>query len=122
MPRCRRCPAPAARLGRAGCLRALQHAFYAQGRNTTDGRILSEVGAEELRRQGFDVSNDEYFAEFNDQATIADTSNDFNKARKLGVRSFPALLLDNGKDIVELSPGYAHAGQLNQQLRLAMAR
>lgn len=102
-------------------VRALQHAFYAQGRNTTDGRILSDVGAQELRHQGFAVSNDVYFAEFNDPAAIAETNNDFLKARKLGVSSFPALLLDNGKEIVELSPGYAHAEQLNQQLRLAMA-
>src|SRR6185503_16022602 len=27
--------------------RALQNAFYAQGRNTTDGRVLSQIGAEE---------------------------------------------------------------------------
>jgi putative protein-disulfide isomerase len=102
--------------------RALQNAFYAEGRNTTDGRILSEVGAEELRNQGFEVSDDVYFAEFSNQATIAEARNDFNKARKLGVRSFPALLLDTGKEIVEVSPGYAHADQLDQQLRTAMVR
>ncbi|MTW10717.1 DsbA family protein [Pseudoduganella eburnea] len=102
--------------------RALQHAFYAEGRNTTDGRILSEVGAEELRRQGFEVSNDAYFAEFSKQATIDEAHRDFSKARKLGVSSFPALLLDTGKEIVEVSPGYAHAEQLDQQLRTAMAR
>ncbi len=101
--------------------RALQHAFYAQGRNTTDGRILSAVGAGELRQQGFNVGDDEYLAEFNAQATIADTRDDFSKARKLGVGSFPALLLDNGKEIVEISPGFAHAEQLDRQLRLAMA-
>lgn len=102
--------------------RALQNAFYAQGRNTTDGKTLSEVGAEELRNQGFEISNDTFLAEFNNQATIAEARDDFNKARKLGVSSFPALLLDTGKDIVEVSPGYAHAEQLDQQLRIAMAR
>lgn len=102
--------------------RALQYAFYAEGRNTTNGKILSEVGAKELRDQGFEVSDDAYFVEFNNQATIAEARNDFNKARKLGVNSFPALLLDTGKEIVEVSPGYAHAEQLDQQLRNAMAR
>lgn len=102
--------------------RALQNAFYAQGRNTTDGRVLSQIGAEELRQQGFNVSNEVYFAEFNNRKTIAEARNDFDKARELGVSSFPALLLDTGREIVEVSPGYAHAAQLDQQLRIAMAR
>jgi len=102
--------------------RALQNAFYAEGRNTTDGKVLSEVGAAALRKQGFEVSEEAFFAEFSDAATIAEARNDFVKARRLGVNSFPALLLDTGKEIVEVSPGYAHAQQLDQQLRAAMAR
>jgi putative protein-disulfide isomerase len=102
--------------------RALQNAFYAEGRNTTDGKVLSEVGAAALRKQGFEISDEAYFAEFGKQQTIAEARSDFVKARKLGVSSFPALLLDTGKEIVEVSPGYAHAQQLDQQLRAAMAR
>ncbi|WP_395399648.1 DsbA family protein [Pseudoduganella sp. UC29_106] len=102
--------------------RALQNAFYAEGRNTTDGKVLSEVGSAALRKQGFDVSAESFFAEFSDAATIAEARNDFVKARRLGVNSFPALLLDTGKEIVEVSPGYAHAQQVDQQLRAAMAR
>jgi putative protein-disulfide isomerase len=102
--------------------RALQNAFYAEGRNTTDGKVLSEVGAAALRKQGFEVSEEAFFAEFSDAATIAEARNDFVKARRLGVNSFPALLLDTGKEIVEVSPGYAHAQQVDQQLRAAMAR
>lgn len=102
--------------------RTLQNAFYAEGRNTTDGKVLSEVGAAALRKQGFEVSDEAFFAEFSDPATVAEARDDFIKARKLGVSSFPALLLDTGKEIVEVSPGYAHAQQLDQQLRAAMAR
>jgi putative protein-disulfide isomerase len=102
--------------------RALQNAFYAEGRNTTDGKVLSEVGSAALRKQGFEVSEEAFFAEFSDAATVADARNDFVKARRLGVNSFPALLLDTGKEIVEVSPGYAHAQQVDQQLRAAMAR
>jgi len=102
--------------------RALQHAFYAEGRNTTDGKVLSEVGAAALRKQGFDVSDEAFFAAFNDAATVAETRNDFVKARGMGINSFPALLLDNGKELIQVSPGYAHAQQLDQQLRAALAR
>jgi putative protein-disulfide isomerase len=102
--------------------RALQHGFYAEGRNTTDGKVLSALGAEALRKQGFDVSDADYEAAFNDAATIAETRNDFVKTRAMGIASFPALLLDNGKELIEVSPGYAHARQLDTQLRAALAR
>jgi len=101
--------------------RALQNGFYAQGRNTTDGKVLSELGAAELRKQGHDISDEAFFAAFSDAATIAETSRDFAKARAMGINSFPALLLDTGNGIVEVSPGYAHAAQLDQQLRTALA-
>lgn len=101
--------------------RALQHAFYAEGRNTTDGSVLSQVGAAELRKQGFEVSDEAFQAAFNDVATIAETRNDFVKTRAMGINSFPALLLDNGKDLIQISPGYAHAQQLDVQLRAALA-
>jgi len=102
--------------------RALQNGFYQQGRNTTDGKVLSELGAAELRKQGHDVSDAAFFASWNDAATINETRQDFVNARAMGVNSFPALLLDTGNGIVEVSPGYAHAEQLDQQLRAAMAR
>jgi putative protein-disulfide isomerase len=56
-------------------------------------------------------------------ATIAQTRVDFVRARSLGVRSFPALLSENGELVIEVSGGYATAAQLTRQLHqiLAMA-
>jgi putative protein-disulfide isomerase len=102
--------------------RAVQHGFYAEGRNTTDGEVLSQLGAAALRKQGFDVSDAAYKAEFDNAATIAETRQDFVKTRAMGISSFPALLLDTGKELIAVSPGYAHAQQLDEQLRAAMAR
>lgn len=102
--------------------RAVQHGFYAEGRDTTDGEVLSQLGAAALRKQGFDVSDAAYQAEFDKAATIAETRQDFAKARAMGVSSFPALALDTGKEKIAVSPGYAHAQQLEQQLRAALAR
>ena len=91
--------------------RALQHAFYVDGRDTTDGRVLAEVVAEQLQ---LDV--EVVLRVWEDHDTIMQTKADFARARALGVRSFPALLLDTGKGIVEISGGYAHAAQLQQAL------
>lgn len=95
--------------------RALQHAFYVDGRDTTDGRVLAEVVAAQL---GVDVET--VLRTWRDDVTIALASADFARARALGVRSFPALLLERDDGIVEISGGYAQAAQLDQQLLRAL--
>ncbi|NYE60695.1 putative protein-disulfide isomerase [Duganella sp. 1224] len=96
--------------------RALQHAFYVDGRDTTDGKRLSAVVAQQLQ---LDVAV--VLRTWQDSDTIAATRADFARARALGVRSFPALLLDNGVDLIEVSGGYAPVQQLSQRLHQAIA-
>jgi len=96
--------------------RALQHAFYADGRDTTDGRELSEVASAALSAAGHPVDAAAFFATWSDASTIAETNADFRKARAMGVRSFPALLLDTGKGMAEVSGGYAKASELEARL------
>ena len=97
--------------------RALQHAFYVDGLDTTDGRVLSSVVAAQL---GLDVET--VLRMWLDADTIAQTRADFASARALGVRSFPALLLETERGVIEVSGGYAQAAQLDQQLRQAAGR
>jgi len=96
--------------------RALQQAFYVDGLDTTDGRVLSQVVAAQL-----EMDVEAVLRMWQDGDTIAQTRDDFVRARALGVRSFPALLLDTGDGIIEISGGYAQASQLDQQLRRALA-
>jgi putative protein-disulfide isomerase len=103
--------APAADL--LAVFRALQHAFYVDGLDTTNGRVLATVVARTLQADAEHVLRLWQAAD-----TIALTRADFNRVSALGVRSFPALLLDTGERVVEVSGGYAHAAQLNQQLKV----
>ncbi|MTV37049.1 DsbA family protein [Duganella radicis] len=96
--------------------RALQQAFYVDGLDTTSGRVLAGVVAQQLRLDAGEV-----LRVWQDSDTILQTKADFVRARALGVRSFPALLLDTGNGIVEISGGYAHAAQLHQQLERALS-
>jgi len=98
-----------------------QRAFYAEGRDTTDGRELAAIGAAELQRQGQEVSAAGFFYTWREPATIAETHADFTRTRKLGVSSFPSLLLDTGDGMREVSPGYANAEQLERLLGDALA-
>lgn len=102
--------------------RALQNAFYVDGLDTTDGRVLSEVASAALSAVGHAVDADTFLATWQSAATITETHADFRKARAMGVRSFPALLLETGKGMVEVSPGYAHAPALSTRLRSLLAQ
>ena len=102
--------------------RSLQHAFYAEGRDTTDGRVLSVVAVAALKAVGHEVDAERFHDEWRSEAATTETRADFVRARKLGVRSFPSLLLDTGTGIVEVSPGYAHAQLLDMRLHEAMKK
>jgi putative protein-disulfide isomerase len=91
--------------------RALQHAFYVDGLDTTDGRVLAGVLAVHLQ-----MDTETVLRMWQDADTIVQTKVDFVRARALGVRSFPALLLETGDGVVEVSGGYAQVEQLHQRL------
>jgi putative protein-disulfide isomerase len=99
---------------------ALQRAFYADGRDTTDGKVLAAVAAAALHEQGNPVSVDAFHAAWSDPATIAATAAEFTHVRALGITSFPQLLLDNGERLINISPGYAKADRLDQALSEAL--
>jgi putative protein-disulfide isomerase len=102
--------------------RALQHAFYVEGLDTTDGKVLSQVAAAALADLGHVVDVETFHAAFRAPETIAATQADFRLARQMGVRSFPNLVLDTGDGLVEVSGGYAHVDQLDARLRTLLAR
>lgn len=100
--------------------RALQRAFYVDGLDTTDGDVLAQVGVKELALQGLVFPAAALRAEWDSQATIAATAAEFAQVRAMGIRSFPALLLEVDGKVVEISPGYAPADRLDGQLQLAL--
>lgn len=102
--------------------RALQSGFYAEGRDTTDGRTLAEIATAELNRQGQAVGVDAFLEAWLAPGTIAETRAEFRHARALGVRSFPALLLQTAGGYEVVTNGYAHVADLERQLKALLQR
>lgn len=96
--------------------RALQRAFYVDGLDTTDGAVLAQAAAAALEEQGYAVDAATFQAAWSHSATIAATLAEFAQVRAIGIRSFPALLLEANGQRIEISPGYAHESQLEHQL------
>jgi putative protein-disulfide isomerase len=112
--------APAA--GQLAVFRALQSAFYVDGLDTTDGDVLAEVAVKALEQQGIGLPAAAFRAEWDRPATIAATAAEFAQVRAMGIRSFPALLLEVDGQVTEISPGYAHVDQLDRQLQSVLNR
>ncbi len=102
--------------------RALQHAFYVDGLDTTDGLVLADVAVAALDKAGHAVSAAAFYRNWGAAATIAATLAEFARVRAIGVRSFPALLLEVGGQCVEISPGYAPVAALQSRLKAALAQ
>ena len=100
---------------------ALQLAFYVDGLDTTNGKVLAEVGAAALSALGHSISAEEFHARWNTTEMMALTRQDFVKVRAAGIRSFPTLLMERDGQFVEVSPGYAPVAQLEERLAAVMA-
>ena len=100
--------------------RALQHAFYVDGLDTTDGDVLAQVAVKALALQGLDFAAKAFRDVWDQPTTIAIAAAEFAQVRAMGIRSFPALLLETGGKLIEISPGYASAERLDSQLQSAL--
>jgi putative protein-disulfide isomerase len=100
--------------------RALQRAFYVDGLDTTDGAVLAGAAVAELKAQGVAVDAATFHAAWSDPTTIAGTASEFAQVRAMGIRGFPTLLLKGDSRYIQISPGYAHVGQLDRQLTEAL--
>jgi putative protein-disulfide isomerase len=96
--------------------RAFQRAFYVDGLDTTDGRVLAEIGAAGLREGGFSVTVEQFFQLWSSDEAIQAAAADFAFTQKLGVSGFPTLFVEwNGKR-GRLGSGYMHADDVQRTL------
>jgi putative protein-disulfide isomerase len=102
--------------------RALQNAFYVDGLDTTAGHVLAQVAVAALEKAGHALSEAEFYQNWSAPATREATQAEFAHVRAIGVRSFPALLLEVDDQLIEISPGYASAAQLESRLNAALSQ
>ena len=69
---------------------AIQHAFYAEGRDTTKDQVLADIAGE------MGVEREMFFAELVSEEARKETERDFAAARQAGINGFPTLLAGDG--------------------------
>ncbi|MDO9357661.1 MAG: DsbA family protein [Polaromonas sp.] len=95
---------------------AIQHAFYAEGRDVTKAAVLGEIWDEVhgLSREAW--GHIDFLRDFESEAVRERTQGDFAQARQWGVQGFPTLLgVVNGQAHI-LTNGYVDADVLVERL------
>jgi putative protein-disulfide isomerase len=79
--------------------KAIQHAFYAEGRDVTQPAILAELAA------ALGVDADAFLHAFDSDAARDRTQAHFRQARQAGVRGFPTLIVQQASQLHRISDG-----------------
>ncbi|MDP1927276.1 MAG: DsbA family protein [Thiobacillus sp.] len=80
--------------------KAIQTAFYAEGRDVAQPAVLAELAA------GLGIDTAAFLNAFDSDAARAKTQAHFMQARKAGARGFPTLILQRGEQIDRIADGY----------------
>lgn len=95
--------------------RAIQTAFYAEGRDVTRASVLAELAA------GLGVGPAAFLQAFDSDDARARTQAHFRQARQAGVRGFPALILQQDAQLHAVSAGCQPLDQVQATIDRCLA-
>jgi putative protein-disulfide isomerase len=107
---------------------AVQHAFYAVGRDITQTSVLADVWQEveeELLDSNIlgnvDFSRSDFVEAFESDTIKTQTRNDFAMVQQWGIRGFPALIAVVNGEAQLVSNGYMEADEMLQRVQQVFA-
>jgi putative protein-disulfide isomerase len=93
---------------------AIQHAFYAEGKDVTDLHLLAEIAVTTLNKvtggDSFDVES--FYETLTAPMTMAEARQDFAQTQRWGINGFPALLLAQDDSLHMIANGYTKTANL----------
>ena len=95
--------------------KAIQTAFYAEGRDVTQPAVLAELAA------GLGIDAAMFLHAFDSDAARAKTQAHFAQSRKAGVRGFPTLILQRGEQLDRIADGYLPLDTVRAELDRLLA-
>jgi len=105
---------------------AIQHAFYAEGRDVTRLQVLAEVGAAALAdargpagpiQPPISIVDSAVFLDtLRAASTISETRQDFAQAQRWGIQGYPALVLEHDATLHLICSGYTKTAVLLERI------
>ena len=99
---------------------AIQHAFYAMGRDITQTAVLADVWQELVDSKilgNIEFSSSEFIEAFESDSIKTQTRNDFAMVQQWGIRGFPALIAVVNGEAQLVSNGYMEADEMLQRVQ-----
>ena len=106
--------APAAALS---VFHAIQHAFYAEGRDVTQAEVLAEVASEGLAEAGYSITPATFQERWSSQEMVLKTAQDFGHVRRWNISGFPTLVLERDGNLDLVTSGYVKVEQLVERMQ-----
>jgi putative protein-disulfide isomerase len=103
---------------------AIQHAFYAEGRDITQTSVLADVWRsllDSLPGVQINFSRDDFVKAFESDAIKTQTRNDFAMTQQWGIRGFPALIAVVNGEAQLVANGYMEADAMLQRVHQVFA-
>jgi putative protein-disulfide isomerase len=94
-------------------LKAVQHAFYAEGRDVVQPEVLADVA------EGLGIPRADFARTFASEEMREAVKADFAQAQQWGIRGFPALIAEHGDHLHLVAQGYLPIDGLRQHLTAA---
>jgi putative protein-disulfide isomerase len=96
---------------------AIQHAFYAEGRDVTQGDVLAEVATRGLAEAGVSMEPAAFQEKWSSRDMVMETAEDFGRVRRWRISGFPTLILERGGELDLVTSGYMKTEQLIEQMQ-----
>ncbi|MES3015275.1 MAG: DsbA family protein [Pseudomonadota bacterium] len=90
--------------------KAVQHAFYAEGRNVTEAAVLADIA------EALGLPRAEFGKAFASQKMRDATLQDFQQSQAWGIRGFPTLVAEHGDHLHLVGSGFMPIGTLRERL------
>ena len=103
---------------------AIQHAFYAMGRDITQTTVLADVWqalVDSKTTGDVDFSRDTFIDAFESDTIKTQTRNDFAMVQQWGIRGFPALIAVVNGEAQLVANGYMEADEMLQRVQQVFA-
>jgi putative protein-disulfide isomerase len=98
---------------------AIQHAFYAEGKDVTDLPFLAQITVDALNKaaqtDSFDAES--FYETLTAPMTMAETRQDFAQTKRWGINGFPALLVQHQDALHMIANGYTKTANLVAALK-----
>jgi putative protein-disulfide isomerase len=103
---------------------AVQHAFYAMGRDITQATVLADVWQELVDSKAIgdvDFTRDAFVTAFDSDSIKTQTRNDFAMVQQWGIRGFPALIAVVNGEAQLVANGYMEADEMLKRVQQVFA-